>query len=146
MIEKLKKSKKGFTLVELIVVIAIIGVLAAVLVPQYIQYIEKSREGTDVNAVEELFHSVEIAAATTGTKSGTVSISVDENDKLTYSFSSGMAANMQTELASITASGKYTMKSTDGKAFTGTITLSTSGATWTAHSKIGSNFSKIPVD
>lgn len=142
MIEKLKKSKKGFTLVELIVVIAIIGVLAAVLVPQYIQYIEKSREGTDVNAVEELFHSVEIAAATTGTKSGTVSISVDANGKLTYSFSS-VDANMQTELASITASGKYTMKSTDGKAFKGTITLSTSGATWTEHSKIGSNFSAI---
>lgn len=145
MIEKLKKSKKGFTLVELIVVIAIIGVLAAVLVPQYIQYIEKSREGTDVNAVEELFHSVEIAAATTGTTSGTVNISVDDKDnyKLKYSFSDGMAANMKTELANITASGKYTMKSTVGKDFSGTITLSTSGATWTKRSGIGSNFSAI---
>lgn len=39
----MKKNRKGFTLVELIVVVAILGVLMAVLVPQYIQYIEKSR-------------------------------------------------------------------------------------------------------
>ena len=47
MIQKLKKNNAGFTLVELIVVIAILGVLMAVLVPQYIQYVEKSRLGVD---------------------------------------------------------------------------------------------------
>ncbi len=45
MIKNLKINRKGFTLVELIVVIAILGVLMAVLVPQYIRYVEKSREG-----------------------------------------------------------------------------------------------------
>ena len=41
---ELKQNKNGFTLIELIVVVAILGVLMAVLVPQYIQYVQKSRE------------------------------------------------------------------------------------------------------
>lgn len=62
-----KTNNKGFTLVELIVVIAILGVLMAVLVPQYIQYVEKSREGTDASAIAEYFHAIEIASASTET-------------------------------------------------------------------------------
>lgn len=37
------KTKKGFTLIELIVVIAIIGVLAAILVPSMLGYVRKSK-------------------------------------------------------------------------------------------------------
>ena len=59
----MKKNNKGFTLVELIVVIAILGVLMAVLVPQYIQYVEKSRISADESAVGEIIHAIEAALA-----------------------------------------------------------------------------------
>ena len=63
MLEKIKKNNKGFTLVELIVVIAILGVLMAVLVPQYIQYVEKSKEGTDKAVMGEILHAANVEAA-----------------------------------------------------------------------------------
>ncbi|MFL8466371.1 type IV pilin protein, partial [Clostridioides difficile] len=40
---KLKKNKKGFTLVELLVVIAIIGILAVVAVPALFSNINKAK-------------------------------------------------------------------------------------------------------
>ena len=43
MIKKLKKNKKGFTLVELIVVLVIIAILAAMLIPALTGYIDKAK-------------------------------------------------------------------------------------------------------
>jgi type IV pilus assembly protein PilA len=44
--QKLRKSRKGFTLIELIVVIAILAILAAILVPAMITYINKAQKQT----------------------------------------------------------------------------------------------------
>ena len=41
------KDNKGFSLIELIIVIAIMAVLIAVLTPQFLRYVEKSKEGKD---------------------------------------------------------------------------------------------------
>lgn len=42
-----KMNNKGFSLVELIIVVAIMAVLVGVLAPQYMKYVEKSRNSTD---------------------------------------------------------------------------------------------------
>lgn len=56
-----KLGNKGFSLVELIVVIAIMAVLVGVLAPTLIKNIEKSRESKDVQNIEQLKSSAEIA-------------------------------------------------------------------------------------
>lgn len=44
LMERLKKDKKGFTLVEMIVVIVILGILLAILIPGMIKYIDKAKD------------------------------------------------------------------------------------------------------
>ncbi len=58
------KNDKGFTLIELIVVIAIIAVLAVVLAPQYIQYVERGRESSDIQYAQNLMDAASMSAAT----------------------------------------------------------------------------------
>lgn len=81
---EVKKNNKGFSLVELIVVIAIMAVLVGVLAPQFIKYVEKSRESTDIQNAEQvasalkayyaddegLSSDVTVAITTTGITSG----------------------------------------------------------------------------
>ena len=66
-----KMNNKGFSLVELIIVIAIMAILIVVLAPQYLKYVEKSRNSTDLQSVTEFKDACEIWAADPDAGEGT---------------------------------------------------------------------------
>lgn len=61
--KKEKMNDKGFSLVELIIVIAIMAVLVIVLAPQYLKYVEKSRNSTDLSNATAIATALQVYAA-----------------------------------------------------------------------------------
>ena len=61
---KLRKNKKGFTLVEMIVVIAIVAVLASILIPTLVGYIEDAKKANDKTIARTMYDRVQEVLAT----------------------------------------------------------------------------------
>lgn len=61
--KKENMNNKGFSLVELIIVIAIMAILLVVLAPQYLKYVERSRNSTDLQNATEIVNALQIYAA-----------------------------------------------------------------------------------
>ena len=54
-----KKNNKGFSLIELIIAIAILIILTGLLAPQFMKYIEKSREAKDMQTLDSVYTAVQ---------------------------------------------------------------------------------------
>lgn len=65
-----KKSKKGFTLVELVVVIAILAILAAIAIPMVVNIINSASQSSGTSQAATL--SQEAKSVYAGVKSGTI--------------------------------------------------------------------------
>ena len=69
---KIRKTKKGFTIVELVIVIAVIGVLTAILVPTFISLTAKANKASDQSLVANLNTALKMQEAEDGAKNPTM--------------------------------------------------------------------------
>ena len=60
-LDRIRKNKKGFSLVELIIVIAIMVALIAVMAPNFVKYVQKSRDTALQTAAEDYLSAVKVA-------------------------------------------------------------------------------------
>ena len=81
MVTKLKASRAGFTLVELIVVIAILGILAGVATPVYSGYIAKARKASDLQLLGAINTAFSAACAEMRVSPLDVNAQVEWTDK-----------------------------------------------------------------
>lgn len=90
---EVRSNNKGFSLVELIVVIAIMAVLVGVLAPAFIRYVEKAREGTDIQNLDSALEACKTWAAD---KEGIQDIHITLTLPGTPALGSGAPANLTT--------------------------------------------------
>lgn len=118
----MKKNNQGFSLVELIIVIAIMAVLVGVLAPQFIKYVESSRQSTDIDNVQSLKSSVESYVADKLITSGNFEITVNGGNASVSG--TGIAAETN-ELGITDTAGSLKLKSSAWPNVTWTYNTST---------------------
>src|SRR3954468_635011 len=81
MLTKIRNRQKGFTLIELLIVVAIIGIIAALLIPNFLDALQKAKQKRTVadmrNAGTAMFSWLtdQVGAAAAGQANTTIALS-----------------------------------------------------------------------
>ena len=144
----MKKTNKGFSLVELIIVIAIMAILAAAIAPALIRYIDKSRRADDVTAAGTVLTGVQTAMADEDcyseiaqASSGEVIVKVTPGSKGNVSVSA-IGTNVESEMESTLASGCAIKYTKDGAQY---YTVTVDGETLSVYIADGTNDTKWEI-
>lgn len=78
---RIKRNKQGFTLIELIIVIAILAILAGVAIPVYSGYANKANEAADLQLLGAVNTAFSAACLSHGVDPRSVNASADLNDE-----------------------------------------------------------------
>lgn len=147
--KKENMNNKGFSLVELIIVIAIMAILIVVLAPQYLKYVEKSRNSTDLQSATEFKSAIEIYAADPEATQSFSTTAVDvkfTSTGVSTVVDSDPAIKAALENAALSKDKLKCMSKQKWDSFTLTLKAETNGSiTWTYASELkgiaNSNFS-----
>ena len=138
----MKQIQKGFTLIELMIVVAIIGILAAIAIPQYSNYIARSKAASTVAELSSVQTTVALCAQETGNISncnagtnGVITPKVTANVKTATAVAGGVIAGTSGATTSTGADMGFTFTPTNPVAtdsvmvwtMTGTICDNTRG-------------------
>lgn len=122
---RLLRSKRGFTLVEIMIVVAIIGLLAAIAIPNFIKSRNRSRDAVCVNNMKQIASALEqvcmendLDATNPATGAGDGSTIADINWEVAPTTDGwgvvGAASYLKSEPQCPVASGTYTAVANSG--------------------------------
>ena len=131
-------NNKGFSLIELIVVIAIMAILVGALAPQFIKYIESSRQATDMQAASALRTAIEAYVAEEGLSGSTVITVSTTGTNIVVKDGENISTQLSGALSDVGLSGNIVCKSKGWPAkVTGSYSCST--CKWTTVETKNSN-------
>lgn len=115
--KKMKKNRKGFTLVEIIVVLVILAILAAFTIPAMLGFVKDARAKAAIAQVREVYVAAQSAATEVGASTGTL----DDNDK------DAISKKIESQVTTADIDG-FKVDSVELTAVSGDVTLSDNGA------------------